>query len=158
MMNLTPRKREPLPVVDILKNILSLIATGLGLVVIVIGLKYAMDIFGLVFAILKSPAYLTGVIHELAQSIGGSAFDLKLDGRAVPLANLMALAVYCCGAFLIAWLTLALMHTGAKIVSLTSGDRSAVKQVLQSIFGKSFQTKTTVQEDTQPRSPIRPPY
>jgi hypothetical protein len=82
----------------------------------------------------------------MAQSIGGSAFDLKLEGRAVPLANIMALTVYCCGALLSAWLTLALMHTGAKIVSLTAGDKSAVKQLLQSAFGNRLKPKIAAED------------
>jgi hypothetical protein len=159
MMTISPRKKEPVPVVETIKGIVSLAATCIGLAIIIIGLKYTMEIFQLVFTILKSPAYLTGVIHEMAQSIGGSAFDLKLDGRAVPLANIMALTVYCCGAFLVAWLTLALMHTGAKIVSLTAGDRSAVKQLLQSVFSRTLQPKAAASDhDTKARSTIRTPY
>lgn len=131
-----------MPAVEIIKKIISLVATCLGLAIIVIGLKYAMDIFQLIFTILKSPVLLTVPIQEMAQSIGGSAFDLKLENRAVPLANIMALTVYCGAALLSAWLTMALMHTGAKIVSLTAGDKSAVKQLLQSAFGSSPQSKT----------------
>jgi hypothetical protein len=36
---------------------------------------------------------------------------------------------------------MALMQTGAKIVSLTAGERSAVKQLLQSAFGRRMQPK-----------------
>ena len=58
---------------------------------------------------------------------------------------------------LIAWLTLALMHTGAKIVSLTAGDRSAVKHLLQGAFGKSFQRKMALPDrDAETRTPARP--
>ena len=157
MMTMVPRDKEPLSVVETVKCVVSLVATCLGLAIIIIGLRYALEVFQLVFTILKSPAYLTGVIHEMAESIGGSAFDLRLDGRAVPLANIMALTVYCCGAFLVAWLTLALMHTGAKIVSLTAGDRSAVKHLLQGAFGKSFQRKMALPDrDAETRTPARP--
>jgi len=142
MMTMLPKREEPMPAVEIIKKIISLIATCLGLAIIIIGLKYAMDIFQLIFTILKSPVLLTVPIQEMAQSIGGSAFDLKLENRAVPLANIIALTVYCGGALLSAWLTLALMHTGAKIVSLTVGDKNAVKQILQSAFGNSPQLKT----------------
>ena len=157
MMTLTPKKKEPAAIVETLKSIISLVATCIGLGVIIIGLKYTVDVFQLVLTILKSPAYLTGVIREMAESIGGSAFDLRLDGRAIPLANIMALTVYCLGAFLIAWLTLALMHTGAKIVSLTTGDRSAVKHLLQSAFGGSLKPETAAADpDAQIRSTSRP--
>lgn len=136
-----------MPVVETIKKIISLIATFIGLAVIIVGLKYAIDIFQLVFTILKSPASLTGPIQQMASSIGGSAFDLKLTDRTVPLANIMALMVYCGGALLSAFLTLALMHTGAKIISLTAGDRSAVKQLLQSAFGSSLQPKTAANDN-----------
>lgn len=145
MMTMLPKREEPMPAVEIIKKVVSLVATCLGLAIIIIGLKYAMDIFQLIFTILKSPVLLTVPIQEMAQSIGGSAFDLKLEGRAVPLANIMALMVYCGAALLSAWLTMALMHTGAKIVSLTAGDKSAVKQLLQSAFGSSPQSKTAAE-------------
>jgi hypothetical protein len=138
---------DPMPAVETIKKIISLLATFIGLAVIIVGLKYAIDIFQLIFTILKSPASLTGPIQQMASSIGGSAFDLKLTDRTVPLANIMALIVYCGGALLSAFLTLALMHTGAKIVSLTAGDRSAVKQLLQSAFGSSMQPKETAKDD-----------
>ena len=147
MMILPTKGEYPMPAVETIKKIISLIATFIGLAVIIVGLKYAIDIFQLIFTILKSPASLTGPIQQMASSIGGSAFDLKLTDRTVPLANIMALIVYCGGALLSAFLTLALMHTGAKIVSLTAGDRSAVKQLLQSAFGSSMQPKETAKED-----------
>ncbi len=150
-MTILPQKKDPASVVETIKTIISLLATIIGLVVIIIGLKYAMDIFQLVFTILKSPAYLAGAIHQMAESIGGSAFDLRLEGRSVPLANIMALMVYCCGALLVAWLTLVMMHTGAKIVSLTAGDQRAVKQLLQSAFGRRLQPKETKEDESKTR-------
>jgi hypothetical protein len=157
MMTMANKENASVSVVETAKSVVSLIATCLGLAIIIIGLRYAVEVFQLVFTILESPAYLTGVIQEMARSIGGQAFDLVLDGRAVPLANIMALTVYCCGAFLIAWLTLGLMHTGAKIVSLTAGDRSAVKHLLQSAFGKSSPRKAAVPvRDAEPRAASGP--
>jgi uncharacterized membrane protein YoaK (UPF0700 family) len=149
MMNMLPEREGTVPVVETIKKIISLIATCIGLAIIIIGLKYAMDIFELIFTILKSPTYLTGPIQQMAESIGGSAFDLRLKDRSIPLANIMALTVYCCGALVGAWLTLALMHTGAKIVSLTAGDRSAVKQLLHSAFGNSLQPKAAAGDDNR---------
>lgn len=147
MINMLPKNETLAPVVETIKNIISLVATCIGLAVIIIGLKYAMDIFQLIFTILKSPTYLTDPIQQIAGIIGGSASDRRLEGGTVFLTNIMALTVYCCGALLCAWLTLALMHTGAKIVSLNVGDRSAVKKLLQSTFGNNLQPKTTAKED-----------
>ena len=57
------------------------------------------------------------------------------------MANLIALTVYCGGGLLSAWLTLAIMQTGAKIVSLTAGDRNAVTKILRTAFGKKIEPK-----------------
>ncbi len=147
MINMFPNNKTLAPAVETIKNIISLVTTCIGLAIIIIGLKYAMDIFQLIFTILKSPTYLTDPIQQITEIIGKSATDLRLEGGTVFLANIVALTVYCCGALLCAWLTLALMHTGAKIVSLNVGDRNAVKKLLQSAFGKSLQPKEKVEED-----------
>lgn len=129
------------PFVEILKSFVSLIATLVGLVIIGIGLKYAIQVFDIIFAIIQSPATMTEPIKEMGLSLGGEVFDIKLADRSIPLANLMGLAVYCGGILLCAWLTLALMQAGAKIVSMTAGDRGAVKKILQTAFGKKMQPK-----------------
>lgn len=148
MMNMSPDTENSTPAVEIAKSIISLIATCIGLAIIIIGLKYAMHIFSLIFTILQSPSSLTEPLRQMADSIGGSAFDLQLADRAIPMANLMALTVYCGGALLSAWLTLALMQTGAKIVSLTAGDRSAVKKLLHSAFGSKLQPKEGAERES----------
>jgi hypothetical protein len=147
MMTHLSQSNDPSPVVETIKTIISLIATFIGLAVILIGLKYAIDIFHLIFAILKSPTSLADPIQQMASTFGGNAFDLKLTDRTVPLAKVIALIVYCCGVLLGALLTMALMQTGAKIVSLTAGDRRAVKQLLQSAFGSRLQPKATAERE-----------
>lgn len=146
-MNMLPTIERSASAVETSKNIISLVATCLGLVVIIIGLKYAMDIFFLILAILKSPADLAVPVQQIADIIRGQAFEGRAEGGTVFLANIIALTVYCCGVLLCAWLTLALMHTGARIVSLSAGDRSAVKKLLQSAFGRSMRPKTTAGEN-----------
>jgi aerobic-type carbon monoxide dehydrogenase small subunit (CoxS/CutS family) len=83
----------------------------------------------------------------MAEVILGGTAGLKMTSGSGFLANTIALTVYCGGALLCAWLTLALMHTGAKIVSLNLGDRTAVKKILQNAFGKSLQPKSTTKAD-----------
>ena len=127
--------------VEILKIIVSCLATCIGLVVIVIGLKYAMDVFQLVFTMLHSPSALADPVEQLAASFGGNAFDIQLSDRTVPLAKMIALVIYCFGVLTCAFLTMALMQTGAKIVALTAGEKNALKQLLHSAFGRRMQPK-----------------
>ena len=119
----------------------SLVATFAGLFIILVGLKYAVELVGLIFDILKNPSELQAVLEQLAVSIGGNAFDLAIGQRNIPLANIIALMVYCCGALILTWLTIALIRTGARIVSWTSGDQEAVRQILQYAFGDTLRPK-----------------
>lgn len=125
--------------VDTTKKIIALIATCIGIGVIIIGLRYAMDIFQLIFSILQSPRFLSEPISQIAEIIGGTASSLSTQGGPVSLVNILALIFYFFGALLCAWLTLAMMHTGAKIVSLNVGEQRAVKKLLHSAFGKKMQ-------------------
>jgi len=140
---------DPMPIMEICKRIVQIAATCLGLAIIVIGLYYAIDVFHLILSMLKSPSTLASPVRELADSFGGRAYDIKLSDRTIPVANLIALAVYCCGVLASAFLTMALMQTGAKIVSLTAGDRAAVKQLLHSAFGGRMRPRE--QADDGPR-------
>ena len=146
-MTILPKNWACAQIAETIKDIISVVVTCIGLAIIVIGLNYAMDIFQLIFTTLKSPQYLTDPIHQMAQIISGSALSLKLEGAGGFMINIMALAVYSGGAILCAWLTLAMMHTGAKIVSLNMGDRSAVKKILQNAFGNRLQPKGTAEVD-----------
>jgi hypothetical protein len=133
------------PAVETIKTIISLIATCIGLAIIVIGLIYAMDIFQQIFSILKSPTYMKEPVQQIADVIGENAFGGRVEGGTIFLTNIIAMIVYCCGILVGAWLTLTMMHTGAKIVSLNLGDHSAVKKLLQSAFGKKMQPKATAE-------------
>ena len=146
---------DAISIMEILKRIVQIAATCLGLAVIVIGLYYAMDVFHLILNMLKSPSTLSEPVRELADSFGGRAFDIRLPDRTIPLASLIALVVYCLGVLICAFLTMALMQTGAKIVSLTAGDRTAVKQILQNAFGSRMQPKSLAPEPEDHRGPRR---
>lgn len=141
MVNMLPKTETIEQALETIKKIISLVATCVGLVIIIIGLKYAMDIFQLIFVILKSPSYMTDPVQQITEIISGRVSDHKFDGGPISLTKIMAMTVYCCGVLLSAWLSMALMHAGAKIVSLNVGDRSAVKKLLQSAFGKRMQPK-----------------
>lgn len=133
------------PLVETVKQGIGCIATCIGLAVLLIGLNYAIDVFQLIIAMLKTPSTLAEPVQQLAMTFGGNAFDLKLSDRTVPLAKIIALIIYCSGVLLSAFLTMALMQTGAKIVSLTAGDRNAVKQLLQSAFGSRARPKKSTE-------------
>jgi len=140
---------KSLSIVEVLKLIISGLATCAGLVVVIIGLKYSLDVFDLIFTMLHSPSYLTDPVQQLAASFGGDAFDIVLSDRTIPLAKFIALVVYCLGVLTCAFLTMAMMQTGAKMVSLTAGDKGAIKQLLQHAFGRRLQPREETEKNRE---------
>ena len=65
---------------------------------------------------------------------------LDINGKPFHVANIVAVIVIGVGAMLLAWLSIAIMLTGAKIVSWTSTDREAVKRVLEHALGSKRKT------------------
>jgi hypothetical protein len=114
-----------------------LITTGLGIVVVVIGLFCAMKVFFGIYAVLNSPQQFQPVYQQWVELIGGEALSVPIDGKPFPLANLAAVLVLGLGALVLAWIALAIMLTGAKIVSWTTSDREAIKKILKHAFGSS---------------------
>lgn len=112
-----------------------LVATVLGLVVIVVGLWCAVKVFGALFQGLTRPQAFSQIFEAWVALLGGDKLTIKIEVTEVPLAPLLASLILVAGAFLLTWLALGIMLTGAKIVSWTSGDREAVKRVLQYALG-----------------------
>ncbi|MDD2465842.1 MAG: hypothetical protein PHI97_17730 [Desulfobulbus sp.] len=133
-------EEKTVTLIESLKSLISLLATGVGIFVIAIGLKYASDIFQLMFSMLHQPDLLADPIQRLAGVIGGSAYDVQLSDRTIPFAKMIALVIYCFGMLTCAFLTMTLMQAGAKIISITVGDGKAARQLLQSVFGKRLQS------------------
>jgi len=110
-------------------------ASILGLILIIIGLLYALRIFGGVYDAIRDPAGISGLITRWAEEFGGDELTVELREKQLPLARALGIAVLGVGAIILAWLALGVMLAGAKIISWTTGDREAVKSVLRSAFG-----------------------
>jgi hypothetical protein len=142
MAPLPPPRDEPPhpPPPESIGNILSagmrFIATGLGLVVIVFGLWAALKIFGAVYAVIVAPTGFAGTFKAWVDAVGGAKLDVALPNGTFPLAPLVAALILGGGTFILAWIGLGMMLTGAKIVSWTQGDREAVKRILEYSLGR----------------------
>jgi len=123
------------------KGIASIIVTCLGIVIIIIGLKYCIDIFGILFDILKDPARLNNILTTMIQALDWETFNLTSGTKVYPISSLFALIVYAGVIIILAVLSMGMMRTGSKIVSWTIGDREAVKEILQYAFGETLRPK-----------------
>nr|WP_321468060.1 hypothetical protein [uncultured Desulfobulbus sp.] len=136
---MSENEEKAVSLIESLKSLVALAATCIGIFVIALGIKYAAEIFNLMFFILKQPDQLVDPVQRLAGVIGAGAYDIKLSDRTIPVANIISLIIYCFGMVTCAFLTISLMQAGAKIISMTVGDGKATKQLLQSVFGKRLQ-------------------
>ncbi len=130
--------------IELVKIIAGLVAMIVGLIVIICGLKYSIDIFTYLFEAIKDPQKLEGTLELWAVTLGGEAFSLSFGKKVIPLSMIMSTMVLGGGVLILAWLALAMMQTGAKIVSLTMGDRSAVKSILQYAYGSSMKPRKKI--------------
>ncbi len=145
-------QNENYSVLDGLKTLTSLLATVAGITIILIGLKYSIDMFGFVFDILKNPHPLTKMIDQWSKILELNSLKITLQGQEFPIANILSLMVVGIGALILVRIALAMMKTGAKIVSWTSNEREAVKKILKYAFGPSGRPTGTNYSETNDES------
>ena len=141
-MNDSTKDFEPAPASsDSFSSVLEtgsrVVATFLGIVVILVGLWSALKVFGALYQGLTGPQGFAKTFDGWAKVVGGEKLNLTVNGITIPLAPVLAVIVLGGGAFLLTWLAMGIMLTGAKIISWTSGDREAVKRILEHSLGKS---------------------
>ena len=114
---------------------MRLAASAVGIVVILVGLWLAIRLFGAVAEGLQSPEAHRETLRQWAAVVGDKGIKIKVGEQEFDLAPAIALAAVGLGLVLLTWLSLGVMLTGAKIVSFASGEREAVKRVLQHALG-----------------------
>jgi hypothetical protein len=120
------------------------LATGLGFIVVLVGLWATLQVFQTLLSVFNSPQGFEKVFAQWVDVVGGDDLDIQVNGNAAPnngkpfpMANFLAAALLGGGALLLTWLSLGIMLAGAKIITWTSGDREAVRKILQHAFGPS---------------------
>ena len=115
--------------------VVRLAASAVGIVTILIGLWLAIKLFGAIAEGVQSPEAYRDTIQQWTALVGGDALKIKAGEQEFALGPIVALAAVGLGLVLLTWLSLGVMLTGAKIVSYNSGDREAVKRILQHALG-----------------------
>ncbi len=121
-----------------LKASSSLIASIVGIVIILYGFKFCIDIFTLIYGAFTEPKQIAAILDQWAQTPALKSLTFTLGKQTFALAHLFAIIIGGGCALLLAWLAIAMMQTGAKIVSWTTGEREAIKKILQNAFGPSM--------------------
>jgi hypothetical protein len=117
------------------KHIIRLLASLLGVVIIAIGLVFTIKVFLLIFNALNSPGNLQELLLQWQAALNFENFNMEFDERVIPFASILTIFVVGIGLIILGWLSLSMMRTGSKIISITSDDREAIKHVLSYVFG-----------------------
>ncbi len=131
----TPRSMDADYVGFSLDAAVRLIATLTGILTILLGLWLAVKLFGAIAHGVQSPDAYKDTFQQWTAVLGGDQLKIKLGEQEIAVGPALAVGAVGMGLSLLTWLTLGIMLTGAKVVSWTSGDREAVKRVLQHALG-----------------------
>ncbi len=120
------------------KSFISVIASVAGIVIMLYGFKLCIDIFMLIYGALTEPAQIASVINQWAQTPALKSLTFTLGERIFSMAHISAIIIGGGCALLLGWLSIAIMQTGARIISWTSNEEEAIKKILKSAFGPSM--------------------
>lgn len=120
---------------EALSSVARLMAMGLGIIAIVIGLYCSAKVFFGIHDVLTNPEGFQAIYQQWVEAVGGEELSVQIDDDQFPVANLVAILVLGLGSLALAWIAIGIMITGARIVSWTSSDREAIKKILRHTFG-----------------------
>lgn len=123
---------DPLP--GLVDGGVRLVVTILGIIVILVGLWLAIKIFGAIYSAATGPEAFAPTIKQWTEAVGGEKLKLTYTGGELQLAPVLAILFLGGSGFLLTWLAMGIMLTGAKIIAWTSGEREAIKRILQQAF------------------------
>ena len=118
-------------------QVLRAVAVVLGVAAILVGVVFAVRVFAVAFNALRDPAGFQPLLAQWAETVGGEKLDVVIEGNKYPCAGVLATIVLGGGGMMLVWIAMGLVMAGAKVVSWTLGDRTAVKKMLEQAFGPS---------------------
>ncbi len=116
---------------------LRLIVAIVGILTILTGLWLALKLFGTIALGLESPDAFKETFAQWTAVLGGDRLKIKLGEQEFAVGPALAVGAVGMGLSLLTWLAMGVMLTGAKIVSWSSGEREAVKRILQHALGNT---------------------
>lgn len=118
-----------------LESGVRMLASLLGIVIIIVGLFLTLKTFSLLYDGLTDPNGFAPILQQLRDAIGGDKAKIQVNGQELQLAPMLAVFTLGTGMFVLTWLSLGVMLTGAKIISWMSGEREAIKRILRHSLG-----------------------
>lgn len=114
---LNERSSSPMDMLLVGARVLTLIA---GVVLILVGVVYAVQVFLTVGSLLRDPAGLEGPVKAVEKVISAENLALNLNGQAIQVGGMVAMLLMFLWYVFWAWIPLAIIVAGGKLVAACS--------------------------------------
>jgi len=118
-----------------LSELVRIAGTFVGIIILVAGLVCMVMVIGAFRDALANPQGLEGAVEQWADLIQAEDVVFVFGENETHAGRFLATLMMGICALVLARLCIALMTSGAKVISITSGDKEAVKRVLKEAFG-----------------------
>lgn len=125
--------QHDLPIGDILQQVVRFGGAIVGIVLIVIGLTFVLRIFGVIVATLNSPGNIRTLVEDWTRIIGNEQLNVLYEGKEIVVGPVIAVGILGVGALVLVSISMQLITNGAKVISITMGEREALKQLLKQV-------------------------
>jgi hypothetical protein len=133
-----PRNAEPeVSVSEMLRRVFRVVAAMLGVVMIIIGIYFAAELFSLGYAAITEPERFSTVVDRWSEYIGGDEKTFVINPSVQISPRILAFLGLGGWVVLMIWLCQMIITAGARIVYWMGTDANAIRRVLGHIFGPS---------------------
>lgn len=157
MREFEPHESTEKPLGETVRQAFRILTACFGVLLMLAGLCFAFQLFGVAYAAATSPERFGGVIEQWAGFLGGNEPVLKAGQEFQVSSRLAAALVFGGSLVVLLWLTLAVISTGARIVYWMGTDLDSVKQVLSKVFGPATIQVVKAPEAKPPKPLSVPP-
>jgi hypothetical protein len=114
-----------------------------GLITCIIGVVYATRVFSLIYKGLNNPEAVGSYISRWRVAIGDSLhLQVVISNEIYEVTELVVVAVTGIAVWMLIWISIQLIITGAKVISLCLDDKQAIKRIFKEALGSNRNGKT----------------
>jgi hypothetical protein len=145
---------------EFLNSLLKLVAVLAGILLILVGVRYAMLTFDAIYQGIQQPATAMRVFDEWARFIVREMDDMAHNEALRRVENIRILAALIVGTagFLMAWISIQIIVAGGRIVALITSDERATRKILHELVTQRRQdaaAPSAVKESPEERTRLR---
>jgi hypothetical protein len=118
-------------------HVMRLVASGLGLVIMLFGLWCTVRIFQGTLEHLRNPDLMEATLARWRAHLGDEEIYFYLGQGRYPMSRLIVFAVLGLGIGFLGWLSLGLVVAGARAIAAASSEKNAIRRIVREALDKS---------------------